>query len=159
MFSDKNPNGWDVQHIGTDQAGNAYLANPLNNHILVNKFDMADKSKVEAAATILHSANRKNYVHPANDDDIWNVMAISPSGKQFAYINLYHRSDVGNYAPLCCIIWMKRTGCIPSTIKQNMNPTLLKTTLQTRRVKTLRLAGKTRERLIRTKGRHCTKLK
>ncbi|MBK9530355.1 MAG: hypothetical protein IPO42_00920 [Chitinophagaceae bacterium] len=100
VFSDKNPNGWDFQHIGTDQAGNAYLANPLNNHILVNKFDMADKSKVEAAATILHSANRKNYVHPANDDDIWNVMAISPSGKQFAYINLYHRSDVGNYASI-----------------------------------------------------------
>ncbi len=100
VFSDRNPNGWYIQHIGTDEAGNAYLADPTNNHLLIHKFDRDDKSKVVTAANILHSAYRKNTVHPKSDDEIWNVMAISPSGKQFAYINLYHRTEEGNYASI-----------------------------------------------------------
>lgn len=100
VFSDRNPNGWYIQHIGADEAGNAYLADPTNNHLLISKFDRDDKSKVVTAANIQHSANRKNTVHPKSDDEIWNVMAISPSGKQFAYINLNHRTEVGNYASI-----------------------------------------------------------
>ena len=100
VYSDSNPNGWDVQHIGADAEGYAYLATPVNNHINIYKFDRVDKSKVETAALILHSANRKNYMHPRYDDETGNVMAISPSGKQFAYMNINHRPEAGNYASI-----------------------------------------------------------
>ncbi len=100
VFSDNQPNGWRIQHIGVNQAGNSYLANPDDNHIEVNKFAVTDRSFLETVFKMLHSTNRKNTLHPAKDDEIWNVMAISPSGKQFAYINLNHRADVGNYASI-----------------------------------------------------------
>ncbi|MBP6430132.1 MAG: hypothetical protein KA319_00010 [Ferruginibacter sp.] len=99
VFSDREPQGWFFQVIGSDSLGNFYLADPLYNNIAINKYSRTVNPKWENPATILHSTFRNNNIRLQQDESL-NVMAISPSGKKFAYLNLYHNYAGGNFASI-----------------------------------------------------------
>ena len=102
-------NAWKNTFVGTDLQDNLYLADPTNQHVKIFYFDKAIDSK-GTLVTILNSTNKLNEV--IYEKDYWvfteglaykvieNVLAVSPSGKYFAYLNLNNRSDVGNYASI-----------------------------------------------------------
>ena len=99
VFSDYEPTGWYMQYIGSDNAGNPYLCKPLNNAILIKKHQINGKCTWETVVNIRHSTNRRNTVKQQQDETL-NVMAVSPSGKLFAYLNLHHIPDSGNIASI-----------------------------------------------------------
>ncbi len=99
------PDGWYMQYIGSDSSGNPYLCKPLNNDVLIRKHTGKGPCTWESVVNIRHSSNRRNTVQrePVSYTpmicDI-DVMAVSPSGKLFAYLNLYHIPDGGNMASI-----------------------------------------------------------
>jgi len=94
-----NPNGWYMQYIGSDSAGNPYLCKPINNAILIKKHLVNAKCTWEPVVNIMHSNNRRNTVQRRQEETL-NVMAVSPSGKLFAYLNLHNIPDGGNIASI-----------------------------------------------------------
>ena len=97
---------WYWDHIGTDQNDNTYILDPRGNKMRIVEFEMGDSAKQFERANIIHSANKRNEVpNPEKnliENIIWfkNVIAVSPSGKYFAYIGLNNRSEEGNYASI-----------------------------------------------------------
>lgn len=99
VYSDSEPNGWYMQYMGTDNAGNLYLCNPLNYGLFIIKLTNREKNIWEPMVNIRHSTNRRNSVTRQKSETL-NVMAVSGSGKLFAYLNLYNIPDSGNIASL-----------------------------------------------------------
>ena len=94
-----NPNGWYMQYIGSDSSGNPYLCKPVNNDVLIRKHTGKSPCSWEPIVNIRHSTNRRNTVQ-RREVEILNVMAVSPSGKQFAYLNLHNLYNGGNIASI-----------------------------------------------------------
>ena len=93
------PNGWYMQYIGSDSSGNPYLCKPVNNDVLIRKHTGKGSCSWEPVVNILHSTNRRNTVQRREVETL-NVMAVSPSGKLFAYLNLHNLYDGGNIASI-----------------------------------------------------------
>lgn len=102
----KEPVSWKNPIAGIDLKENLYYADPTNNHIEIYYFDKSNISK-GTLATILHSSNKRNNVAYEIDENnevsqeySRNVISISPSGKNIAYLCLNNRTTVGNYASI-----------------------------------------------------------
>lgn len=107
--SNEEPSSWKNSLAGIDLQANVYFVDPTNNHIEIYYFDNSHNSK-GTLVTILNSSNKLNTVTyeaskvPMQTDyarnEIRNVVAISLSGKYFAYLSLNNRTEVGNYASI-----------------------------------------------------------
>lgn len=102
----KEPAGFKNPIAGIDLQENLYFVNPANNHIEIYYFDKSNIGKGNLV-TILHSSNKLNNVvyNKYENDDVEqvfakNIITISPSGKNVAYLCLNNRTAVGNYASI-----------------------------------------------------------
>jgi len=102
----KEPESWKNPLAGIDLKENLYYVNPANNHIEIYYFDKSNIGKGNLV-TILHSSNKLNNVvyniyenNGVKQEYARNIISISPSGKNVAYLCLNNRTDVGNYASI-----------------------------------------------------------
>jgi hypothetical protein len=101
----EQPESWKNPIAGIDLQGNVYLVNPYNNHIEIYYFDKLNTAK-GTLATILNSSGKLNevyyqYGYKSEKHNYYrNVLAMSPSGKNIAYLCLNNRNTVGNYASI-----------------------------------------------------------
>jgi hypothetical protein len=102
----KEPESWKNPLAGIDLKENLYFVNPANNHIEIYYFDKSNMGKGNLV-TILHSSNKLNNVvyniyenNGVEQEYAKNIISISPSGKNVAYLCLNNRTDVGNYASM-----------------------------------------------------------